>query len=624
MVKNNYIVIVFLLFFVINNIFCNDTKDYGTGGKLIENNSDSSSTNNQNKLINHHSHNHGYNKNKNQSTTNNKNNQDFLNNYYKKHNHTKNIINEKDINIKDYKQTIIIERDEIEIKDGLDDYNNDIVNLNCFKINNVEIQEVLENSSDGYGDVNSQSQDGESINDQDLTSLEKQNKQIMKIQQIRNKYKIISEIKENIKYHLDWNYLDSKWRCVDSFKENSFTNFNTFGGSIGEFIISFHLFQDQTNQRIDDDYKLINEVMKKFLNNNGDTYLIYHSSEEIYEKLLKTIKNSIEYYKDKDFDIQNVEEDHQKFVLRLLKNPEFIGCKFIKQLVLGDSSGILNSISPILVKNVIESFFNILWNEKSEISNVLFEIDDHSEMVSIAEIKVDPVVSCIKKPLSFPKIQQRLNHNNPNGHKAFYIVQDDETIRLGIRDKIAKYFYDELLCDEHHLEKHRKKDILPFNEFKATLNNKALIFRESCINNIKKGNEPHYKIQFNIILPAPLNKNNVKLSPVKENPIKNNQVTNNFNRNNIKNGSPLNSQQLKDIQEMVKKENEDSESNKQNTSSVKSFFSGLFVVFIVLIVGLTVLFGYISYKKRNEKYKSHKRLENVFSLEDDIEDEFDL
>lgn len=96
---------------------------------------------------------------------------------------------------------------------------------------------------------------------------------------------------------------------------------------------------------------------------------------------------------EKYFDIYHIKKQHQSQILELVVRDEFIGCEFIKQIILGNkkSLGISpKSISPILVKNIIQSFFKIIWNEKVKISNALFEIDFHNDMVAILNININP------------------------------------------------------------------------------------------------------------------------------------------------------------------------------------------------------------------------------------------
>lgn len=131
----------------------------------------------------------------------------------------------------------------------MQDYNSDLVIRSCFKLDNVKIQEYQ---------------------NQENLKLNENNSEFEKIQS--------KDIKDHIINNLDWRFLHGKWRCVDSFSEYHDDNFNTFGGSLGEFIMALHVFTDNTNQIIDSDSKIIYELMFKFLKLNPEKYLIYHSN----------------------------------------------------------------------------------------------------------------------------------------------------------------------------------------------------------------------------------------------------------------------------------------------------------------------------------------------------------
>ncbi|KAM9982116.1 hypothetical protein ACTFIY_004429 [Dictyostelium cf. discoideum] len=462
----------------------------------------------------------------------------------------------------------------------MQDFNSDLVIRSCFKLDNVKIQE---------------------FQNQENLKLKENNSEFEKIQS--------KDIKDHIINNLDWRFLHGKWRCVDSFSEYHDDNFNTFGGSLGEFILALHVFTDNTNQIIDSDSKIIYELMFKFLKLNPKKYLIYHSNFNTFEKLKKTIFGIYPDIDGKYFDIYHIKKQHQSQILELVVRDEFIGCEFIKQIILGNkkSLGISpKSISPILVKNIIQTFFKIIWNEKVKISNALFEIDFHNDMVAILNININPPFIC-GGPEIYPTFTQELFNDS---HKNYMVIQGEHQVITGIRKSLSQYFHDEFHCDDHHKVEHRNKIEISFKDYFNNLNLVANIYKEVSLNLYKS--LPIFNITFNILIPdslpvttppPPLLKINKQVISIDNN--NNTNSSNNTNSNNNNNSTPI---------------------LQGKKSKVQSFFKGIFILLGVGITFAVIIFALLSYKKKKEKYRYHTKLqqEKVFSLEEDIENEFDL
>ncbi|KAN0026952.1 hypothetical protein ACTFIU_009628 [Dictyostelium citrinum] len=466
----------------------------------------------------------------------------------------------------------------------MQDYNSDLVIRSCFKLDNVKIQEY-------------------------------QNQLHLELNEKNSEFEMIEskDIKDHIINNLDWRFLHGKWRCVDSFSEYRDDNFNTFGGSLGEFILALHVFTDNTNQIIDSDSKIIYELMYKFLKLNPNKYLIYHSNLNTFENLKKTIFGIYPDMEQKYFDIYHIKKHHQSQILELVIRDEFIGCEFIKEVILGNRKSIGSSpksISPILVKNIIQSFFKIIWNEKDTISNVLFEIDYHNDMVAILNINIIPPFIC-GGPEIYPTFTQELFNDS---HKNYMVIQGEHQVLTGIRKSLSQYFHNEFHCDDHHKVEHRNKIEISYKDYYNNLNLVANIYKEFSLDLYKT--LPFFNVSFNILIPDSL----PKTTPPKVNKQvisienSNNTNSNNTNSNNNNDSNDKNKTTLNNLKDEVQK------------SKVKSFFKGVFIFLGIGVTFAVILFGLFSYKKKKEKYRYHTKLqqENVFSLEEEIEDEFDL
>ncbi|KAK5578295.1 hypothetical protein RB653_003251 [Dictyostelium firmibasis] len=495
--------------------------------------------------------------------------------------------------MKTFKKEIIIEENEIKPPITMQDFNSDLVIRSCFKLDNVKIQEH-------------------------------QNQEHLSLNEKNSEFEIIQskDIKDNIINGLDWRFINGKWRCADSFSVYHDDNFNTFGGSLGEFILALHVFTDNTNQIIDSDSKIIYELMYKFLKSNPKKYLIYHSNLNAFEKFKKTI---FSIYPDMDkeyFDIYHIKKQYQSQMLELVVRDEFIGCEFIKEVILSNKKSMGSSpksISPILVKNVIQSFFKIIWNEKNSISNALFEVDDHNDMVAILNINMNPPFIC-GGPEIYPTFNQELFNDS---HKNYMVIQGEHQILKGIRKSISLFLHGEFHCDDHHKVEHRNKIEISFKDYYSNLNLVANVYKEFALNLYKS--LPYFNVTFNILIPDTLPES----TPLKVNK----QVISIDNKNstNDLNNTKTNNSNNKDDSNSIKNKSNTTTKTKnfgegKNKSKVRSFFK---VVFIILGIGISfavISFGFLSYKKKKEKYRYHTKLqqEKFFSLEENFENDFDL